>query len=184
MAYLAAVLGKEADAQFTPVTDDLRHLKRFMAASAPEGAVEQELSALRLEILDDLLPTPSRPLDAKEIRAFKDKYGAHLASFRRRVEQEVIALAGLREPTLRARRLTLFREEARDEITEIQARMKEAGWSKVLLSRLCAVVPAIPGASVLVGLGAAVISAFGPHPRELLPSPFLYAAAARRHLID
>jgi hypothetical protein len=182
MAYLASVLGKNSDLGFTPATDDARHLEGFISASKPEASGDHGLAALRLDVLERSLPAPEQALDASAIRRFKDHHGAALVRFRRRVEQEVLALAGISDTSLRARRLALFQDEASDEIAAIRARMESAGWGRVLLTRLCSVVSAIPEPTGLVGLAAAVIGAFGPTSVDLSSSPFLYAAMAERDL--
>ena len=182
MAYLAATLGRVPDLGYAPITDEERQLSDFVAASSRSSAVGR-LEDLRLQVLDEMFPAPTGPVSVTQLARFKERHGDGLARFRRRVEQELILAADISDDTLRKQRLELFVEEARDEITEIRARMAEAGWLETVFGRLAAVLAAVSGASPIFGLANAVYNAFAggaqPDPR----SPFLYACQAQRILL-
>lgn len=182
MCYLAAVLGRQKDVQLTPITDRPEHINHFLAASAGEKGIEGRLQHLRQDLLDDLLPSPTRSLNAYEIRRFKDGHGQQLVRFRRHVELELTVIADLTDPDLRDRHLILFRDGAREEIEEISARLRESGFGNIVLGRLCSVAAAIPGVHWIVGLAAAVYGAFRGGERGDDRSPLLYAAYAQRDL--
>jgi hypothetical protein len=120
MAYLAATLGQVEELQLMPVTDDIEHLQEFISFSSPELMPEKEIAPLRLEILEDLFPAPSRPLDASEIENFKRRHSDELAEFRRTVERELISLADISDENLRKRRIELFKEESQEAVEKLK----------------------------------------------------------------
>jgi hypothetical protein len=75
MYYLATVLGQHRELQFSPVTDELRNLEKLTSFVAPGVKLEESLSELRLQILEDVLPAPAHPISVAEIEFFKKKYG-------------------------------------------------------------------------------------------------------------
>ncbi|MCH7559258.1 MAG: hypothetical protein IIB56_17635 [Planctomycetes bacterium] len=119
MSYLAATLGKLSDLQLDPISDDIRHLQHFLSSSRSEKSAQKKISNLRLEILEDIFPSPQKPLKAFEISSFKEKHSDKLKTFRNRVEKEIIDIADIENEELRKRRLELFKEESQDAIKEI-----------------------------------------------------------------
>jgi len=183
MNYLAAVLGRHPQLQFAPVTDTPSYLYDFLAASDSGVAVEKKLAPLRYDVLEDLLPAPSSPLPASEIRGFKRKHGPLLAGFRNAVERELVAIADIKDPVLREHRLALFKEQSAEEIRHITVSMNEWGWADLVFGKLCAIAAAIPGVPWLVGLAAAVYQAFRGSNTMNDKSPLLYAAYAQQVLL-
>ncbi len=86
------------------------------------------------------------------------------------------------QPALRKRRLELFKEEIADELEDIQAKMAERRWPKIVFGKLVALSAVVPGPipSVL----RAVYNAFGNSEPARIDSPLAYAAFARRELLQ
>ncbi len=177
MSYLAIVLGQLPSVDSSPFTDEVAFLERFAHVGVAEDCVDQQLQALRIQVLERVLPVPSDPIEPTAIRAFKNKHAKLLDDFRRRVERELVAAAAINDDTLRQRRLDIFFNESDASIEEIQAAMSGAGWETVKAS--FKVLAAIPGASQVFGLVAALLDA---SPERQLTGPsrdFAYAAYAR-----
>jgi len=181
MIYLAAVLGRLPDLGYAPVTDDDKYLERFVEGRPQESAVGR-VDLLRIQVLNDLLPGPRRPVTVEEIARFKDRHGDQLRRFRRHIEEELTMAADLSDEGLRQRRIELLVDGAHEEIREIQTRMGEAGWGEVVLGKLYAVLAAIPGVSPVFGLASTLYNAFTGADRLDTRSPYLYAAHVRELL--
>jgi hypothetical protein len=82
MYYLATVLGSHSELQFTPVTDQENKLRRLTSFVTPHSKVKQSLDDLRMQILEDVLPAPSRAVPIQEIEFFKRDHGQQLGKFR------------------------------------------------------------------------------------------------------
>ena len=128
MAYLAATLGKLPDLQLDPISDDIEHLQNFLYSSRSAESDHKKISNLRLEILEDIFPSPKEPLKAVEISNFKEQHSDKLKAFRIKVEKEIIDIAVIESEELRKRRLELFKEESKDAIKEIIDAMKISGF--------------------------------------------------------
>ncbi len=183
MGYLAAVLGRQPELGFIPITDNPVHLSEFIDASSL-GKPTERLEKLRIDVLEDLLPSPRRPLTAREIEEFKRKHGKLLSRFRRAVEKELIAIADINDDDLRAQRLKIFRQETSEELKEVRARMSESGWLDMILGKFSAIAGAIPGAPWVVGLAHAVHQALKGDSATAGSQPLLYAAYAQEELLD
>jgi len=181
MAYLAATLGRESEIDSTPMTDRLDDLQHLLQAGVPEQDREQQLQLVRLQILDQILPMPDHTVSASDIRNFKDRYGTHLPDFRRRVERELIAIAGLPDDDLRQRQTRLFLEEAHDRIRVIQEHMGRAGW-RAVLGKVCTIAAATPGVPQPLGLLNAIREVVGGQPATAPQKDFAYAAYASANL--
>ncbi|MFN2511730.1 MAG: hypothetical protein ABR568_09840 [Pyrinomonadaceae bacterium] len=182
MYYLATVLGQHQDLQFAPVTDELRNLKKLTSFVAPDFRVVESIIDLRLQLLEDVLPAPAQPIAVGEIELFKRKYGNQLSKFRRMMEMELTRLADMTKPALRKRSLELFKEEVAEELEDIQAKMSEHSWPRIVFGKLIAlsgVVPG-PGPSII----KAVYNAFGNSAPVKTDSALAYAAFARRELLQ
>ena len=184
MAYLAATLGKLEELQYDPISDDINHLEHFLHASKPEKSIEQKISSLRLEILEDLFPSPSKPLKALEISKFKEKHNDKLKAFRRRVEKEIIDIINIEDPELKERRLQIFKDESEDAIKEIKEEMEKFGFKGLTLGKLGSIVSSIPGVSSLFGLANAVYDAFKKEDLNKIDPCFLYAAYAQKNILE
>lgn len=183
MAYLAASLGRLEELGYIPVTDRRRYWEPMLRAVDRRIEHGGELTSLRLEILEDILPAPKQPLSADQIRNFKDRHGHELVIFRRAVEREIVTAAAIQDPELRRRRLELFRQEVNEQVQYVQARLSENGFGDVVFGKFCSVMAAIPGVSFAFGLASAVYNAFQQSPENTHPSPLVYAAYAQAELL-
>ncbi len=179
MSYLASALGQIPAVDASPVTDEKSYLERFVRVGVPRYALDRQLEALRIQVLDQVLPVPKFAVEPAEIGAFKKRHREKLGDFRRRVERELIDALDISEPALRRRHLELFFDEAQEHTGEIQEEMRSAGWetAKAGLS----VIAAVPGVSALVGLAGALWNAISPAPQPV-PRDFAYAAYAGSEL--
>lgn len=183
MAYLAATLGRLEDLNFIPITDDLTHLEHFVYASSSTLSSEQKLFPLRLQILEDLFPAPSRPLKASEISRFKERHSDKLKKFRRAVEKELIDIVNISDPELRRRRLALFKEESREAVEELKSELSKFGFKHLTLSKIGSIISAIPGIPQLFGLANAVYNAFEDTEIKKQDVSLLYAAYAQKEIL-
>lgn len=184
MAYLAATLGKLPDLQLDPISDDIRHLQHFLCSSRSEKSAQKKISNLRLEILEDIFPSPQKPLKAFEISNFKGKHSDKLKAFRNRVEKEIIDIADIDNKELRKRRLELFKEESQDAIKEIIDAMGNSGFRGITLGKFGSIISSIPGISSLTGLAKAVCDAFKKENFQTIDPCFLYAAYAQKEILS
>jgi hypothetical protein len=183
MSYLAATLGKINELDFAPTTDNISYLNKFVSASESIITTERILEELRLEVLNDILPAPTRSLSAFEIKHFKDTYYKDLKSFRNSIERELVLIADINNPELKKRRINLFKEESSDQIELIVEAMEKSGFKNLSLTKIGTIVSAIPGINSLVGLANAVIQAFGKDDISRINPSFLYAAFAQKELL-
>lgn len=183
MYYLATVLGRHRELQFAPVTDELFRLRRLASLVASEERIEQPLQTLRLEVLEDVLPSPPHALPVSEIARFKDKHGDQLRKFRRSIEKELTSLAAITDPQLRKRQMELLKEGLVEEIEDIQSKLSESKWPNIVFGKLCAVLGAIPPINVVPALINAVYNALGGSESINKDSPLAYAAYARQELL-
>jgi len=195
MAYLATALGTCVDME--PITDSATHLATFTHASNGSNDPIRLLHELRAGVLESMLPAPAEPVSVAELASFKERYGSQLSSFRRAIEDRLVDLALVEEEWARARKLEIYHEELRVQLDELQARMQERRWPKIVFGAVCGLVAAaIPGVREVVaghpveaGLAApGLISTMYlgiPKLREnkdFMRSPLAYAALAQQQL--
>ncbi len=180
MSYLAASLGQVRSVDSSPVTDNSEYLRRLALAGVPQDAITSQLDALRIQVLDRVLPVPSHSVQASEIRAFKEQHHNELGDFRRRVERELVDAASISDPVLRDRHLEIFFDETRTRMEEIQEAMRGAGWETARTG--LSVIAAIPGVSSILGLVGALWDAISGGGRRDISRDFAYAAHARIEL--
>jgi hypothetical protein len=187
MCYLASVLGGHKEVDAMPISDDPDCLKKFLISGKRPDSKNKQYDEVRMDILKDVFPAPSRALHAEEIADFKRIHRPLLGRLRRAVEREILSVMDLRNKNLRKERLRLFREEMQDDVTELQARFKEKGWGDFIFGRLFGVIAAVPGVSPTFGLASAIFSALrGSQGRSshLDDSHFAYAAHYKDKLMD
>ncbi len=184
MAYLAATLGKLPDLQLDPISDDIEHLQHFIYSSRTEESNHKKISNLRLEVLEDIFPSPKEPLKAVEISSFKEKHSDKLKAFRNRVEKEIIDIADIKSKGLRIRRLELFKDESQDAIKEIIDAMKNSGFKGLTLSKFGSIISSIPGVPPIVGLAKAVFDASMKKNFQAIDRCFIYAAYAQHEILS
>jgi hypothetical protein len=175
MAYLAASLGRLEQLGYVPVTDRRRYYEPMLRASERPIEHGDDLTTLRLEVLEDILPAPKQPLTVDQIWDFKNRHGQELAAFRRDVEREIVSAAAIPNPELRRRRLELFRQEVDEQVRYVEARLKDSGFGDLVFGKFCSVMAAIPGVTFVFGLASAVYNAFQQSPQASQPSPLVYA---------
>jgi len=182
MYYLATVLGRHRELQFAPATDELIHLRRLASLVASEERIERPLHALRLEVLEDVLPSPGRAVSVSEIARFKERHGNQLRKFRRSIEKELTNIAAITDPQLQQRQIELLKEGLVEEVEDIQSKLKST-WPNLLFGKLCAVLGEIPLIGGVPGLMHAIYEAFGSSEPADTSSPLAYAAYARKELL-
>lgn len=207
MAYLAACLGRIEELGAFPVTDReecwqplLRKVQGPAAGGGPGAAANargaaanprgapvpvehgEELTELRVEVLEEILPGPRRPLTAGEIATFKRSHRDELFEFRLAVERELVRAAAIDRPDLRRRQLELFRQEVDEQVRAIERRIDEAGWGEVVFGKVFSLMAKVPGMHFGFGLANAVHNACGTDPRVDEANPLLYAAYAQVEL--
>jgi hypothetical protein len=197
MAYLAASLGRLEALGFVPATDELESLALLSGEQDERSASTELRQGLRATVLEGILPAPAGGLAVSELARFKSKYGNKLNRFRTRVESFILEAAQIPDSDTRTERVQLFREELRDEIGELRARMSQRGWHRIHLGTLLTLLaPAIAGpvaiatgdtaasATALAGIAAVVYNAFRDQAQrpEIMRSPLAYAALAQERL--
>ncbi len=175
MCYLATCLGQMPEVNSLPLTDTGRTLDRVLSGGVGERDMEAQLQSLRMQVLERVLPIPVHELEPAEIRHFKNKHGNALIHFRLRVEQELVRLAAIESDILRAKGVTLFIEEAREETREIRHWMKVARW-KSGVANVGGIFSAVPGVRPVYGLLNAVREALVGRAPPPPPMDFAYAA--------
>lgn len=184
MAYLAASLGKHKNLGFAPTTDDISYLELFKKSSAPSKKESNEVKKLRVEILNEILPVPTGPLDLFEIRNFKEKHSHKLKTFRNNIEKELILLSDINDPELKKKRVKLFKEEADHHINEITRKMRKTGLKNISIGDLGSVIASTLSTSIgaTYGLARAVYNSYNEDFTKTNPN-FLYAAFAQEKFI-
>lgn len=175
MAYLATCLAQLPDIQADPVTDEEANLEVF---------IDPEIDALRIEVLENIFPSPRRTIKGFEIENFKRRHHNKLRGFRRAVERELITIAEL-TPTNRKRRIELIKDEIKDLVDEIQSDFIESGWGgELVFGKLFAVMGRLPGAPYGFGLASAIFKALEKKEEKPPVSPLAYAAHAQIELLS
>jgi hypothetical protein len=95
---------------------------------------------------------------------------------------ELTQLADMTEPELRKRRLDIFKEGIVEELEDIQAKMSERSWPKIVFGKLIALSAIVPGP--IPSVIRAVYNAFGNSQPAKTDSALAYAAFARRELLQ
>lgn len=193
MSYLAAFLGNLDEVNMQPVTDKVTHLATF-AADYPSATLQEHvyLDQMRLEVLNNIFPMPVTTIQVSAIDSFKQKYGDRCQSLRKKVETKIIELSYIESPQEREWKLNRFKTTLTEEIKEIEARMKERNWGKIIFGTFCGLTAAaIPGVKAIItddigtglesipGLIGALYSAYEMHhekQKAILESPLAYAA--------
>ncbi|MDN4524408.1 hypothetical protein [Fictibacillus fluitans] len=147
MTYLATVLGTLTD--YMPITDSYHQMYHFLPLE--EGDLPHVLKEqLKSKIINNVLPIPKFIEDPYDIYRFKEKYYDSLKGFRRFVESFIQDLEHLSE-NQQGKRLELFTEQAKDEISYITDRMKDYRWRMLDFASICSL-----GSSALT-LGKGII---------------------------
>jgi hypothetical protein len=180
MAFLAAALGNINELQFDPISDQITNLRHLIINTNTKKNESDYISKLRIEILSDLFPSPSGPIKVDKLRAFKEANYDDLKLFRNRIEKEIISIADTNDPTLRQRRLELFKEESTDAVKKITSIMYKKGWRSISLTKFGAALCLIPGVSWVLGLPSALDDTLRRTELSRIDSSFIYAAAVQK----
>lgn len=182
MAYLASVLGQLPEIQAIPVTDQEAGVARLARPSEDSGT-EARLKSLRMAIIEDIFPSPLRPLEAADISAFKRNHGDLLRRFRLEVEKEVIRLADFENEELRQAAAHNLSDRIREEIREIESKLQEFGFGGISTSKWLAVLGNVPVVGKVVNILTSVSALFERKEKGVM-GPFAYAGYARVQLLD
>lgn len=182
MAYLATVLGKLPDVEAIPVSDQEAGIARLAPPSVGSD-IDIRLGQLRMAVLDDVFPSPSRPLEAAEIATFKNKHRSLLTRFRLEVEREVIRLADFDNDELRDAAKANLSDRIQEDIREIKSKLGESGFGPISTSKWLAVLGHVPFVGNAFSLLASVSGLFE---REQIgvTGPFAYAGYVGAKLLN
>lgn len=203
MAYLAGILSRGPTVPRMPITDRRESLEAFgrlhlpaPADHAAEGVVAKT-EPIRTQILRDLLPAPAGVIRVYEIAEFKKANGDRLKRFRHAIEEALLEIAVIEDPTLRARKLEVVSARLTTQKQTIAAQMEQRGWRRIGFGTLMAVgataatvadflvtggMTGLAKASGTFGLIGAVYDAFTKPSKKLLTEPMAYAALSARKL--
>jgi hypothetical protein len=181
MAYLASTLGQLPEVEAIPVSDQETGVA-LLARPSPEAGTETRLKSLRIAVLEDVFPSPLRPLEAADIALFKRKYGDLLRRFRLEVEKEVIRLADFENEELRQAAARNLSDRVREDIGEIQSKLQESGFGGISTAKWLAVLGNIPVIGKVVNIVASVAALFEREERQVI-GPFAYAGYATTQLL-
>ena len=148
--------------------------------------------ALRLTLLEGVLPAPEKPVPVDELKAFKDEHAQSRAAFRVMIEEELLRVALIDDSSSRQRQKELSEKRLRQEFEEIAAKMQERRWPKIVfgtvfglaaLGAAATATVATGGAGAVLAVPGLIAGAYGAiegFPRRQIPgSPVAYAALAR-----
>lgn len=193
MAYLAMTLGRLEEIDAAPVTDQSYSLQLVRGNQSKSSSQRRKL--IREVVLGGILPSPSEPVEVKDLIKFKEKYQCLLQEFRRSVESLCIELSSIEDPEMLEDQIQYKVDELTDAIDEIKNTMRSR-WHRVSMGTLVPLIGA--GASLLatpinpplafagasLSLANAAYQAFGNErqDREIWRHPLAYAALAQTHL--
>jgi hypothetical protein len=196
MAFLAAGLGGLPEVDMDPITDRVSNLASFAGTESPDDPIALA-NALAMRVVEGVLPGPAEGVAVGELADFKERHGALLARFRARLESHLLDIAAIPDERLRERKFLVLTEELQAELEEVEARMRERNWPRLVFGTLCSVLgAAIPVGTALAtgalpvaaagapGLASAVYSAKQAMRgrRDFEQAPLAYAALARERL--
>jgi hypothetical protein len=138
MAYLAGVLGQMSDEiQYSPITDQKSQLNPFIPQSIPEDKKYR----VRQLLLENILPAPTKPLEAAQLNDFKQEHKEPLKRFRTKIEDKVSELAAIPDEEFQQMRLQDITASFNETINEITARMQEKPrWPRIGFGTICTIV--------------------------------------------
>jgi len=198
MAYLAATLGPLQDLRMDPITDRTAAMAALLGLDSTAGLTLRRAYELRLSVLEELIPGPATPIDARVLKQFKDDHRPELAAFRDLVDEELLKVANFEDADARERQAEISTRRLvteRDKIVELMQRRR---WPDIVFGSVAGVAAAAVGIVGGLALGgpiaAAAVAAPGLIPavygalkdvQEVTPDfgdrPLAYAALAQRH---
>jgi hypothetical protein len=198
MAYLTgAVCG--ADSDLFPVTDSGEAISLL---GRPAPTVAAKLRSLRYETLTQVLPAPSRPVSAVELRRFKERHNEDLKRLRRHLNGQIARIAAIEDPDLRDATKDGIFQSIEDDVARLREQMTRRHWPRIIFVGFAGVVAATmaavdaiitPGNALIHGLGiGSTVIAMSPSLAGMAGSvrsgpfddhsPFVYAAAVAQAL--
>ena len=177
-----------------PITDSPAAIDAFKPLPEHDRLLDTKRHSIRFELLRDILPAPAGGIEPARLAEFKEDHKELLTNFRRRIEAEAIHCAGQSDDRDRADLMNAARDGLKQELAEIEERMKERKWT-VVWSAVGVVAAALTVADLAftggtlataastLGLVAAVDQAFrGQRRSAIFDRPLAFAAFARREL--
>lgn len=195
MAYLAVLLGQETNV--TPVSDSEAALRALQGIPTGLRDSSGDIDRLQLVMFEYALPAPSRPIPAKQLRAFKEDNHEQLSSLRRKLEAMAMEVAGEPDAHRRQRRLDLVHADLDADIKLVVEVMEQRSWRDIVAGTLELIVGVGAAAGAVTAasqadIGTALLSTarfftavdaglgrLRPN-RDYLQSPLAYAAPATR----
>lgn len=120
MTYLALGISKVTD--FKPITDRPNGLSTL--GTKPYLSLWSKQNTIRTQLLENVLPVPTRISRLADIHDFKERYYTQLLSFRNYIEQKALDIAAAPEEQFEER-VYRTREEIELRAHEIYSRMQE-----------------------------------------------------------
>lgn len=187
MAYLAATLGALDELGMDPVSDSTD-----LFVPAP-GTPVARAEALRLSLLEGILPGPEGQVPVQDLVAFKERHAEQLQAFRTLIESELLRIALIEDDGARAREKRLTEERLRQQVEELAAAMRQRRWPRILFGTMAGLASVAATGAAALGTGGAALAfaapgvisgayaAFEGFPRRRTPSsPLAFAALAQR----
>jgi len=156
MAYLAASLGALEHLRMDPVSDSTA-----LFVPAPESAVAHA-EALRLGLLEAVLPGPAQPVSVEEVVSFKEAHADELTAFRTVIESELMRIAVIDDEEARTREKSLTEDRLRQQVDEIAAEMHRRRWPKVVFGTIAGLASIAATATAAVGTGGVALAFAAP----------------------
>lgn len=128
MAYLASVISA-TNPGMMPVTDTSASIDTLRG----RARMSERVGALRYVVITEALPTPTGPVDAQELAAFKERHAEALTRCRRFLDARLVDIARVDDPDEREIRLAAFSQEVSDDVARLVEAMKRRRWPQVTL---------------------------------------------------
>jgi hypothetical protein len=155
MAYLAATLGALGVLGMDPVSDT------DLFVSTPETPVARA-EALRLSLLEAILPGPEEPVPVRELATFKERHADTLKAFRTAIESELLRIALIDDDEARGREKARTEERLRHEIDEITAAMRQRRWPRILFGTIAGLAAVAATGAAALGRGGVALAFAAP----------------------
>lgn len=175
---------------WVPTTDLVEAVQVLLSGLEPRAAsgesrkmnlrVRGEVAAaeIRTELLSDLLPVPTTPLDVKHIVAFRKRHGDLLPNLRRHLESKIDEALTVEDEVLRFRLLDRIRDELEDQIAEAEAYLRELPLKSVSRSSILKMLKFVPFLKDPIEAGQDVAESLRSNP-NFESEPLAYLAFAR-----
>ncbi|SCL70708.1 hypothetical protein GA0070606_5486 [Micromonospora citrea] len=175
---------------WVPTTDLVEAVQVMLSGLEPKAAcgesrkmnlrVRGEVAAaeIRTELLSELLPVPTTPLDVNQIVAFRRRHGDLLPNLRRHLESKIDEALTVEDEVLRFRLLDRIRDELEDRIAEAEAYLRELPLKSVSRSSILKLLKFVPFLKDPIEAGQDAAESFRSNP-NFESEPLAYLAFAR-----